>query len=116
MMENNTFYFNDRNNKDFQEYDGKQYNPDYEFGGKVVEYNDEKSIIEIRNKLVVGDTMEILIPKNITPVEFKIEKLWDTDTDEEVECVNPGKAGQSIKMKLPIKCENGWILRRKKTK
>lgn len=111
-----TFYFNDRNNKDFQEYDGKQYNPDYEFGGKVVEYNDEKSIIEIRNKLVVGDTMEILIPKNITPVEFKIEKLWDTDTDEEVECVNPGKAGQSIKMKLPIKCENGWILRRKKTK
>ena len=31
-----TFYFNDRNNKDFQEYDGKQYNPDYEFGGKVI--------------------------------------------------------------------------------
>ncbi|MBR4261434.1 MAG: U32 family peptidase, partial [Clostridia bacterium] len=28
-----TFYFNDRNNKDFQEYEGKQYNPNYEFGG-----------------------------------------------------------------------------------
>ena len=25
-----TFYFNDRNNKDFQEYEGKQYNPNYE--------------------------------------------------------------------------------------
>ena len=109
-----TFYFNDRNNKDFQEYDGKQYNPDYEFGGKILEYNDEKSIIEIRNKLKVGDTMEILIPNEITPCEFKIEKLWDTETEEEVEFVNPGKAGQSIKMKLPIKCENGWILRRKK--
>lgn len=109
-----TFYFNDRNNKDFQEYDGKQYNPDYEFGGKVLEYNEDKSIIEIRNKLMVGDTMEILIPNNITPYEFKIDKLWDTETDEEVEFVNPGKAGQSIKMKLPIKCENGWILRRKK--
>ena len=58
--------------------------------------------------------MEILIPSQITPVEFKIEKLWDTETDEEVDCVNPGKAGQSIKMKLPIKCEKGWILRRKK--
>ena len=45
-----TFYFNDRNNKDFQEYEGKQYNPDYEFGGKVIEYNEDKSIIEIKNK------------------------------------------------------------------
>ena len=109
-----TFYFNDRNNKDFQEYDGKQYNPDYEFGGKILEYNPDKSIIEIRNKLMVGDTMEILIPGNIEPCVFTIEKLWDTDTDEEVDCVNPGKAGQSIKMKLPIECKNGWILRRKK--
>ena len=58
--------------------------------------------------------MEILIPGNITPQEFKIEKLWDTDTDEEVEFVNPGKFGQSIKMHLPMECENGWILRRKK--
>ena len=125
-----TFYFNDRNNKDFQEYDGKQYNPDYEFGGKVLGLDKENTskseeniedkeenaryIIEIRNKLKVGDTMEILIPSQITPVEFKIEKLWDTETDEEVDAVNPGKAGQSIKMKLPIKCEKGWILRRKK--
>ena len=155
-----TFYFNDRNNKDFQEYDGKQYNPDYEFGGKVIgidaenntneknninektendiinnenvkdktvidnsivtiggkkiEIENARYIIEIRNKLKVGDTMEILIPSQITPVEFKIEKLWDTETNEEVEYVNPGKAGQSIKMKLPIKCEKGWILRRKK--
>ena len=109
-----TFYFNDRNNKDFQEYDGKQYNPNYEFGGKVLEYDDNKSIIEIRNKLIVGDTMEILIPGNINSYEFKIDKLWDADTEKEVEFVNPGKAGQTIKMKLPIKCEKGWILRRKK--
>ena len=27
-----TFYFNDPKNKDFQEFEGKQYNPDYEFG------------------------------------------------------------------------------------
>ena len=109
-----TFYFNDRNNKDFQEYDGKQYNPDYEFGGKILECSPEKSVIEIRNKLKVGDTMEILIPGNINSYEFTIDKLWDTDTDEEVQFVNPGKALQSIKMHLPIECKNGWILRRKK--
>ena len=29
-----TFYFNDRNNKDIQDYSGRQYNEKYEFGGK----------------------------------------------------------------------------------
>ena len=109
-----TFYFNDRKNKDIQEYEGKQYNNDYEFGGKVLEYDEEKSLIEIRNKLSVGDSLEILIPGKIEPIKFNIEKLWDAETDEEVDTVNPGKLGQQVKMKLPIKCENGWILRRKK--
>ena len=58
--------------------------------------------------------MEILIPEKIEPYEFTIDKLWDTDTEAEVEFVNPGKFGQSIKMHLPIECKNGWILRRKK--
>ena len=109
-----TFYFNDRKNKDIQEYEGKQYNTDYEFGGKVLEYNEEKSVIEIRNKLSVGDSLEIIIPNQIKPKEFKIEKLWDAETGEEIDTVNPGKQGQQVKMKLPIKCEYGWILRRKK--
>ena len=84
-----TFYFNDRNNKDFQEFEGKQYNPNYEFGGKVVEFNEDKSIIEIKNKLFVGDELEIIIPNNIEVYKFKIEKLWDAETDEEIESVSP---------------------------
>ena len=109
-----TFYFNDRNNKDFQEYEGKQYNPNFEYGGKVIEYNEDKSIIEIKNKLTVGDTIEIVIPGQISVHKFIIDKLWDSETDAEVESVNPGKAGQTVKIKLPIKCESNWILRRKK--
>ena len=109
-----TFYFNDRNNKDFQEYEGKQYNLEYEFGGKVTEYNEDKSIIEIRNKLKVGDTLEILIPGTINNYIFKIEELWDSETDENIDHINPGKIGQTVKMKLPIKCEKDWIVRRKK--
>ena len=111
-----TFYFNDRNNKDFQEYEGKQYNLEYEFGGKVIEYNEDKSIIVIRNKLKVGDTLELLIPGTIDNYEFKIEELWDSETDENIDHINPGKLGQTVKMKIPIKCENGWIIRRKKDK
>ena len=109
-----TFYFNDRYNKDIQEYEGKQYNPDYEFGGKISKYNKDKSIIEIKNKLQVGDILEIIIPGKIEVEQFVINELWDADTDESIEFVNPGKLGQQVKMKLPIECEDGWILRRKK--
>lgn len=109
-----TFYFNDRNNKDFQEYEGKQYNPNYEFGGKIIDCSDSKIVVEIKNKLVVGDYLEVIIPNKIKPYEFKIERLWDTETDEKIQFVNPGRAGQSVKMNIPINVERGWILRRKK--
>lgn len=109
-----TFYFNDRNNKDFQEYEGKQYNPDYEFAGKVITYNEDISTIEIKNKLIVGDTLEIIVPGQIEPYKFVIDKLWDPETDEEIQTVNPGKLGQTVKISLPIKADENWILRRKK--
>ena len=110
-----TFYFNDRNNKDIQDYSGRQYNEDYEFGGKVITYQEnDKSIIEIKNKLQVGDEMEIIIPYKIEPYSFKIEKLWDVDTKEEISEISPGVKGQKVMMKLPIYCEENWILRRKK--
>ncbi len=109
-----TFYFNDRNNRDIQDYSGRQYNDDYEFGGKVEQYNEEKSIIEIRNKLQVGDEIEIIVPYKLEPVTFKIEKLWNYETEEKIESISPGVKGQKVKIKLPIKCEKDWILRRKK--
>ncbi len=109
-----TFYFNDRNNKDFQEYEGKQYNLKYEFGAKVLKNEKEKTIVEIKNKLSIGDEMEIIIPKQIETVKFTIDKLWDIETDEEIETVNPGKAEQKVKMILPIEVKENWILRRMK--
>ena len=80
----------------------------------VEEYNEEKSVIKIGNKLTVGDKMEIIIPHQIKTEEFTINKLWDTETDEEIQTVNPGKQGQTAKIHLPIKCEKGWVIRRKK--
>ena len=109
-----TFYFNDRQNKDIQEYAGKQHNDNYQFGGKVIEYKQDKSIIEIRNRLQVGDELEILIPHKIEPYNFRIDNLWDTETENEIEAVNPGIQGQKVLIKLPIKCEKDWIIRKKK--
>ena len=110
-----TFYFNDRNNKDFQEYEGKQYNSDFEFGAKVVQVGEDgKTVVEIKNKLKVGDNLEIIVPHQIEPVSFIIEKLWDVETKEEIEQINPGKAEQKVIMQLPMPVETGWIIRRKK--
>ena len=109
-----TFYFNDRNNKDIQEYTGRQYNEHYEFGAKIVEYNNEKTIVEIKNKLKVGDELEIIVPKQLQPIKFIIEKLWDYETEEPIEEISPGVKGQKVKIKLPITCEKDWIIRRKK--
>ena len=111
-----TFYFNDRNNRDFQEYEGKQYNPDYEFGGKILEEKSANSrvLIEIKNKLSVGDTLELIIPNEIKPQAFTIEKLYDSETREEISTVNPGKQGQTVILEIPFEVKKGWILRRKK--
>ena len=109
-----TFYFNDRNNKDIQEYAGKQYNEKYEFGAKVVKYNKEKSIVEIKNKLQIGDLMEIIVPNQIEPVQFTIEKMWDIDKEQEINEISPGVKGQQVKLKLPIECKKDWVIRRKK--
>ena len=109
-----TFYFNDRNNKDIQEYKGRQYNEEYEFGGKVVEYNEQLSTIEIRNQLKVGDTLEVIIPNKIEPIVFTIERLYEEETGKEIQVVNPGKAGQKVKLKIPEKVEKDYIIRRKK--
>ena len=110
-----TFYFNDRENKDFQDFSGRQYNSDYEFGGKVIkELEDGKTLIEIRNKLSVGDTLELLIPGKIEALEFKIEELWNDETGEAIPTVNPGKAEQKVILRIPTKVEENWILRRKK--
>ena len=109
-----TFYFNDRNNKDIQDFSGRQYNDKYEFGGIIIDYKEEKSIIEIKNKLSVGDRLELIIPNKLEPECFEITKLWDYETEEEIDSISPGVKGQKVYMKLPIKCEKDWILRRKK--
>ena len=110
------FYFNDRNNVDFQEYEGKQYNPNFEYGGKALNSvkAGEKVVLEIKNKLSVGDTLEVLVPYKVKPLVFTIDKMYDTETDEEISTINPGKTGQSVKIEIPFDIEEGYILRRKK--
>ena len=113
-----TFYFNDRQNQDIQDYEGHQYNPGYEFGGKIIEDYGDRVLIEIRNKLSIGDKMELIVPFRLEPIEFEINELWDDETNEKIQTVNPGKAEQKVILTIPReiinKFEKNWIIRRKK--
>ena len=110
-----TFFFNDRNNKDFQDLSGRQYNANYEFGGKVIKtLEDGRVLIEIRNKLSIGDTLELIIPGKLEPLVFTIDALWNDETLEEINTVNPGKTGQKVILNIPHEVDENWIIRRKK--
>lgn len=109
------FFFNNKENKDTQDFSGRQYNPDYEFAGIVVD-TDEKGIttIEIRNKLSVNDKLEIMLPEILEPINMTIDKLYDFETGEEIETVNPGVKEQKVKLVLPVEVKKGIVIRRVK--
>ena len=108
------FYFNNTFNTNIQDYEGKQYNQDYEFGGMVVKTEDGLTTVEIRNKLSVGDKLEVVIPGVLEPVEMTIDKLYDFETGEEIDTVNPGVKDQKVKFKIPVEVKTGYVIRRVK--
>ena len=109
------FYFSDKNNQDIHDYSGQNENLKYEYGARVLE-QDENNIatVEIKNKLSVGDILEILVPNSIDNNKFEIEELYAVETNERIDTINPGRKGQQVKIKIPYKVEKGYIIRRKK--
>ena len=73
-------------------------------------------LIEIKNKLSVGDTLELIIPNEIKPQAFTIEKLYDSETSRRNKHSKTlqGRRGQTVILEIPFEVKKGWILRRKK--
>lgn len=110
------FYFSNSNNQDVHDYLGQSDNMDYEYGAKVLS-KDEKTglvLVEIKNKLTVGDKLEVMEPDNLDSLKYVIDKLYSAENDSEIETINPGKKGQQVKMKIPFEIKPGYIIRRKK--
>lgn len=112
------FYFSDTNNQEIHDLDGKSDNLDYEYGAKVISKYDKIEntyIVEIKNKLSINDTLDVLYPNTLKCDTFKIENLYDEKTDEKIDTINPGKKGQLVKIKIPFEnIESGMIIRRHK--
>ena len=109
------FYFSDSNNQDIHDFDGKSENLDYEYGARVIRKDkDDIYIVEIKNKLSLGDKLEILLPNTIDECKFTIEKLYDVKNDKEIETINPGIKGQQVKIKISYELVPGTIIRRKR--
>jgi putative protease len=102
------FYFGD-NVTDGQIYDSGSYIQTYDFVGIILEFNEETFIatVEQRNKISIGDELEIISPYN--SVAIKVEELYNED-----DCaisVAP-HAQQIIKIKLNCIAKPMDILRR----
>ena len=109
------FYYSDKNNQDIHDYSGQNENLKYEYGAKVQEVLDDNLVVvEIKNKLSLGDTLEVLVPNSMDNNLFVIEELYDIDTKEKIDTINPGRKGQKVIIKIPYDVNKGYIIRRKK--
>ncbi|MEG1008867.1 MAG: U32 family peptidase [Clostridia bacterium] len=109
------FYFTDDTNTDIHDFTGQSDNLNYEYAGKVItKLNDNIYTVEIKNKLSIGDKLDVLYPDKIDIYDFNITKLYDIKNNNEIVTINPGVKGQLVNMYIPYDVELNYILRRKK--
>ena len=105
------FYYDKPTNED-QNYQTSAYTREYSFTGKVLSYDTDSSIavVEQRNKINLGDTIEVFGP-DIDYFEQKLTVLLDED-DNPIESAPHPQQILHIKMNKPVK--PNYILRKKK--
>ena len=97
-----TGFYNNKPDSTGQVYDSSAYVRDYAFTGLVLEYNEETGIatIEQRNKMILGDEIEVIGPKRDMFAQ-KLEKMWNVD-DEEIESAPHPQMIVKMKMVKPV--------------
>ena len=107
------FYFDKPTNRD-QNYQTSAYTRDYTFTGMVKSYDPETgyAIVEQRNKMVIGDEIEVFGPGT----DFFVQKLTEmyNEEGEPIEAAPHPQQILKIKMNEPVK-EN-FMLRKQKEK
>jgi putative protease len=105
-----TGFYLDRPDSNAHNYKSASYIRNYDFIGIVKEYDEENGlhIVEQRNKMYVGDKIEIIGPYKET-MYSTIEEMYD-ENGEPIE--SAPRAKQIVKMKLDIKLDKDYILRK----
>lgn len=106
------FYFDKPTNKD-QNYQTSAYTREYSFIGLVKGYEPETgmAIVEQRNKMNLGDTIEIFGP-DIEFFEQELTEMYDLETGEPVSSAPHPQQMLKIKVAQPVK--PNYILRKRK--
>ena len=104
------FYFGKSKN---EIYDTSSYIKKYDFVGVIIDFDTKNNlaIIEQRNKIKIGDELEILSSRENNNFKLKINKIYDHD-DQEID--SAPHAQQIIKIKMPRPVNKLDILRIKK--
>ena len=105
------FYFHTPDNND-QNYLTSQYTRDYSFLAMVKEYDPDSrmAVLEQRNKMVLGDEIEIFGPNTDFFVQ-KIEEMYD-ENDQPIDAAPHPQ--QIVKMKMSHPVEPFFMLRKRK--
>lgn len=105
-----TGFFNDKPDTDDQNYASASYVRNYDFVGIVVDEFDEEGyyLVEQRNKMVIGDEIEIIGPYTNT-MDTTITEMYDVDGNAIEAAPHPR---QLVKMKLPSNVGKNFMLRK----
>jgi len=106
------FYFDKPTNKD-QNYQTSAYTRDYYFTGLVKDYDPETgyAVVEQRNKMNIGDEIEVFGPYTDHYVQTLTE-MYDLETGEPVESAPHPQQMLRIKLDKPVKAD--FMLRKKR--
>ena len=106
------FYYNKPTNED-QNYETSSYVREYAFVGLVKGYEEDTqfAIVEQRNKMVVGDEIEIFGP-DMDFYTDTITEMYDAETMEKIESAPHAQQLIKIKTKKPVK--EHYMIRKKR--
>ncbi|MEW9080725.1 peptidase U32 family protein [Terrisporobacter glycolicus] len=105
-----TGFFLNRPDENSNNYESASYIRNYDFIGLVKDYEEETGlyIVEQRNKMYVGDKIEVIGPFKDT-MFTAIEEMYDEEGNP---IESAPHARQIVKMKVGIKLEKNYILRK----
>lgn len=93
------------------DYDSTKSTAIYEYAARVVEWQGDDMLIEVKNRIVAGDVLEFLSPLQRPPILLRIYEFESAETGKKTNSSNPGHKGR---VRIPLSLfhlENGQKLK-----